>query len=171
MAVPIDVFGLFKISGPGKTNEKMFLLRVKRPGYSYARPYQEDEAFYIEKMKMEALLLACSAKFYGDDEIAVEHISSFEYKPKGEILFRANGMTDIDIWVGQPSEFPDSIVISMADSESDFLKFVEADEDLNFFLPLSKTEKHSVTFITENDFDLSSVPKYNLTDLDKTENQ
>ncbi|MBI2268917.1 MAG: hypothetical protein HYU69_01010 [Bacteroidetes bacterium] len=171
MAIPIDVFGLFKMSSPDKTDEKMFLLRIKRPGYSYARPYQEDEAFYIEKMKMEALLLACSAKFYGDKEVTVEHISSFEYKPKGEILFNSNGMIDVEIWAGQPSEFPDSIVISMADSENDFLKFVEMDEDLNFFLPLSKIEKYTVRFITENDFDLSSVPKYNLTDLDKTENQ
>lgn len=171
MAVPVDVFGLFKITGPDKTDEKMFLLRITRPGYSYARPHQEDEAFYIEKMKIEALLLACSAKFYGDKEVSVEHISSFEYKPKGDILFSTNGMADIEIWAGQPSEFPDSIVISMAGSEDEFLKFVEADEDLNFFLPLSKIEKHTVTFITENDFDLSSVPKYNLTDLDKTENQ
>lgn len=167
MAEPVDVFGLFKLSSVNKPEEKMLLLRIKRPGYSYTRPEQEEEAFQIERMKMEALLYACSKKYFGEEEISLDHITSFEYRPNGDILFAANGMNDIEIWAGSPSEYPDSIVISMADSETEFLKFVEANDDLNFFLPLNKTEKHTVTFITENDFDLSAVPKFDHTDLNK----
>ena len=118
---------------------------------------------------METVLFECTKRFFGEAEISMEHITSFEYIPKGDILINANGMTDIEIWAGYPSEYPDSIVVSMADSEGDFLKFVEANDDLNFFLPLNKIEKFTVTFITENDFDLSSVPKFNYDDIDKPE--
>ena len=167
MAAPIEVFCLYKLKKAEDSVEKMVLLRVKRPGYSDARPHQEDESFYIERMKTEALLLESAKKFFNEEEISIEHISSFEYLPEGDVLFNTNGMKEIQIWAGHPTDYPDSIIISMAGSEQEFLKFVEGNDDLNFFLPLHKIENHSVFFITENDFDLSAVPKYNYNHLDQ----
>lgn len=165
MAEPIKVFGLFKITGAEPAVEKTFLIRVQRPGYSSARQQQEEEAFHLESLKTQLVVQECAKKYFSEDEVTIAHICSFEYSPNGAILHEEKGLKEIEIWMGHPTEFPDSIIISMADSEEEFLKFIESDTDLEFFMPLDKIEKLKVTFVTDSDFDLSEIPKFDINDL------
>ena len=145
-----------------KHNKNEFvLLRVNRPGYNNANQNQENQAERILDLKVDLLLKKYLKTI--DNQNVSEFIGIFQGLPEGDVLYKKNGTKNLKNLRYAKTNFEDnSIFISIAKNEEDFIEII-SDEDFadngftkeDLFLPSIKLEL--TNFITENDYDLTSI--------------
>jgi hypothetical protein len=154
MASDLQIFSIYKV----QNEDKYYLLRTGRPGFSNTSQSQENLAISIEQNK-RAYILRLIEKTH-NNQINFDFIGEMQDFPIGDELYAHAGKTNLDIYFlntefGQPW-----IIIGTANSETEFLAKLNGDEDLLSLRPVGGSKKIKVTFITEDDFDLSGIENF-----------
>jgi hypothetical protein len=163
MGINLKTYFLYQL---GKN--KALLIRANRPAYSNTRQDQEYEAEGILESKVKLLL----EKYLLDKKnLDPKFIGEFQALPEGDVLYEKHGTTNlINLRYTTTRYAKNYLFISIANNEEEFLKIISEEdfadngfvqEDIN--LPSLSIE--STDFITENDFDLSSIPSAYTFDL------
>ena len=166
MGAQLDIYYLFKIN-----DADHILIRVIRPGYSNASQTQSDWADQTADLKKEKLLELYLHSISHDSKPTVELIGEFQGLPDGDELYAKNGIPFLsNLWYIETTYGHPWIYLTLAENETEFWSITDEDD----FADNGYTREHlidnpikleSVRFITENDFDLSSVPNYNKLDF------
>lgn len=161
MASELTIFSIYKTS----TEEKYFLLRTERPGFSNAYQNQEDLAYEIEKHKRDYMLSLIGKKVAPNSQTDFELIGELQDYPIGDKLYLGNGNLELEIYYMETEFGKPWVILGTANSETDFLTELNDDDDLMRQNPVGEPKRINVTFLTENDFDLSPIENYNTKDL------
>lgn len=156
MGINLETYFLYKL---GKN--KALLIRANRPGYNNANQNQANLAEEILDSKVKLLLGK-----YLEDKInsQPEFIGEFQGLPEGDVLYEEHGALNLRNLRYSTTRYGENFIfISIAGNEDEFLKIISEEDfadngftkdDIN--LPSRSIEL--TDFITENDFDLSSIP-------------
>lgn len=156
MGISIETYVLYKFE-----NNKGLLIRAKRPGYNNANQNQANQSEQILDSKVKLLL----EKYLEDMPNAQpQFIGEFQGLPEGDVLYEKHGVFNMKKLRYATTRYGKNFIfISLADNEDEFLKIISEEdfadngfvkEDIN--LPSLSLEL--VDFITEYDYDLSSIP-------------
>jgi len=156
MAINLEYYYLYK-----QNKDEFVLLRVNRPGYNNANQNQENQANRILDLKVDLLLKKYLKTI--DNQNVLELIGVFEGLPQGDVLYEKNGTKNLKNLRYAKTNFKyNNIFISIAKNEEDFIEIISeedfADNGLtkdDVFLPSIKLKR--TNFITENDYDLTSI--------------
>lgn len=164
MGINLETYILYKLE-----NNKGLLIRAKRPGYNNANQNQEIQSEQILDSKVKLLL----EKYLADiPNVQPQFIGEFQGLPEGDVLYEKHGARNVRKLRYATTRYGKNFIfISLADNEDEFLKIISEDdfadngfvkEDIN--LPSLLFEL--TDFITENDYDLSSIPDAYTFDLE-----
>ena len=162
MASGITIYSLYKLSKIEVVDEYL-LLRTEQPSYSNANQNQENEGFEIEQQKRKFLLnsyIDLNAK-----NAEIEFIGELQLPPIGEKLYAEKGLFKLPIFYQQIEYGKHWIILGSANTIVDFEKELADDDDLLSLKPIGAIMQVDATFITENDFDLSSIKNYDAKDM------
>ncbi|MGX7668766.1 hypothetical protein [Flavobacterium pedocola] len=165
MASELNIYSLYKL----QNEDKYYLLRTERPGFSNASQNQEDLAHSIEENKRDYILKLIKQKYNEGHEVTFDLIGKSEDYAIGDKLYVDRGGFDLNLYYLESEFGKPWILIGNSDSETDFLKEINDDDDLSGFNPEGKPKNILVTFVTENDFDLSKLAYFNTKDVRPTE--
>lgn len=164
MGIRLKTYFLYKIG-----ENKALLIMANRPGYNSANQNQENQAEKILDWKVKFLL-----EKYLENKLnsQPEFIGEFQGLPEGDLLYEENGTLNLRHLRYSTTRYGENFIfISIANNEDEFLKIISEEdfadngfvkEDIN--LPSVSIEL--TDFITENDFDLSSIPDAYTFDLE-----
>lgn len=160
MASELTIFSIYKI----KDEDKYFLLRTEQPSYSNASQNQEGLADKIEQDKRE-LILDLIAKKHSQNKTDFKFIGELQGYPIGEKLYSENGNLELNIYFMETALGHPWIIIGNSQSETEFLAALYDDDELVELRPVGKPKQLKATFLTENDFDLSTINRFNIKDV------
>lgn len=163
MGIPLNTYFLYQLH-----KDKALLIRAIRPAYSNASQVQENEAEKILDAKVKLLL----EKYLEDkSNLIPQFIGEFQGLPEGDLLYEKQGTLGLEyLRYTSTKHTGNYIFISIAKDEATFLKIISEEDfadngytqsDLN----LPSQVIRLTDFITENDFDLSSIPDAYTLDL------
>ena len=168
MAIPHQVYTLYKLP----IFNQYLLTRVLCPGFSNANANQERKAYTIVGHKQQLLL-----EYYSQQKAIslsdVVLIGTFSGLPEGDALYEEQGTTFTQtLWYVPTNQNYNTIYLSLAENE---VAFWNATEEPDFAdIGLTKEQLlppavllEQVDFITDQDYDLSSIPHYNSIDLEE----
>ncbi|UUC43939.1 hypothetical protein [Flavobacterium cerinum] len=161
MASELTIFYLYST----QNEEKYFLLRTERPGFSNASQVQEDLGNQIEQLKRDFILAEIGKKYHQNGQVNFELIGEFQGDPIGEKLYHDNGNLELNVYYMETEFGKPWIIIGEANSETAFLTELNDDSDLLRLNPVGQPKQITATFITENDFDLSEIENAKTKDL------
>lgn len=161
MASELTIFSIYKTPN----EEKYFLLRTERPGFSNASQIQENLAYEIEQQKRDYILKQIGENYNPNDKTNFERIGEFQDYPIGDKLYLGNGNLELDMYYMETESGKPWVILGTANSETEFLTELNDDDDLLRLNPVGQPKLIQVTFLTENDFDLSHIEQYNAKDL------
>lgn len=164
MGINQKTYFLYKLG-----ENKALLIMAKRPGYNNANQSQENQAEKILDSKVKLLL-----EKYLEDKIdsQPEFLGEFQGLPEGDVLYEEHGTMDLRNLRYSSTRFGKYFIfISIAESEDEFLEIISEEDfaDNGFVkadIRLPSLSIESTDFITENDFDLSSIPDAYTFDLE-----
>lgn len=162
MATPLDIFSLYALTLFNKSIEYV-LIRTKQPGYSNADQGQEDLANRVETEKRQLLLSLYTSQYANGSH--VEFIGEMQEYPLGDILYSDKGQFKLPIFFQQTEYGHPWIILGNANNVFDFEEKIKEDSDLIALKPTGTIKQIDAYFITENDFDLSEINNYNVTDI------
>ncbi len=132
-----------------------------RPGYNNANQNQANQAEKIVDSKVKLLV---EKYLEGKKNATLEYIGLFQGLPRGVVLYEKIGTASLRHLSYSTTRYGKNLIfISIADSDETFCRIISeedfadnrfVEEDIN--LPSLAIEL--TDFITENDFDLSSIP-------------
>ncbi len=161
MASELTIYTLYKI----QNEEKYFLLRTERPGFSNAYQTQEDLAYEIEQQKRDHMLAQLGKNHHPNGGTNFERIGELQDYPIGEALYLDNGNLELDVYYMETEFGWPWVILGTANSESEFLTQLNDDEDLLRLDPIGEPKHIKATFVIENDFDFSETENGNIKDL------
>jgi hypothetical protein len=145
MAVPLDVYSLYKIYNVLNNASEFLLIKAVKPAWSNAIESEGEKAEDIlEKKIVLALNKFMSQSNYTDYEL----IGQFEGEPEGDIFYEDHGGVNIDFWMAKSGFGSPWIIISQAQSEEEFWRIVEGDIFLSNAKPINPAVKVRAFFIT-----------------------
>jgi hypothetical protein len=156
MGTYLQIFHLYKL-----TNGKSLLLKISRSGYSSSNQYQENKALETTISKQKLLL----KKYTEIQKTSVKkYIGELQGLPEGDLLYSKFGKTNIkNLWYIKTKYGHPWIFISLASNSNEFWS-ITTEEDFadngmskNDLIPPAIHIK-TTDFVTEYDFDLSSIP-------------
>lgn len=153
MASELTIYSIYKT----QNEDKYFLLRTERPGFSNAYQTQEDMAYTIEQQKRDYMLAQLGTNF--------ERIGEHQDYPIGEVLYLDNGNLELDVYYMETKSGWPWVILGTANSESEFLTQLNDDDDLLRLDPVGQPKHIKATFVIENDFDFSEIENGNIKDL------
>lgn len=148
---------------------KALLIMANRPGYNNANQNQANQAEKILDSKVKLLL---EKYLEGKMKSQLEFIGEFQGLPEGDVLYEEHGRLNLrKLRYSTTRHGKSFIFISIADSEEEFLKIISEEDfaDNGFIkedIHLPSRSIEQTDFITENDFDLSSIPNAYTFDLE-----
>ncbi|MEO4005042.1 MULTISPECIES: hypothetical protein [unclassified Flavobacterium] len=160
MASELTIFSIYKI----QNEEKYFLLRTERPGFSNASQVQEDLAYKIEQDKRNHILDQIGEN-YQNKKTSFELIGELQDYPIGEELYRDNGNFELNSYYLETESGWPWIILGTANSETEFLTALNDDDDLLRLEPIGQPKQITATFVIENDFDFSEIENGTVKDL------
>lgn len=164
MGIRLETYFLYRLE-----NNKGLLIRANRPGYHNANQNQANHAEHILDSKVQLLL----EKYLKDTPHAQpQFIGEFQGLPEGDVLYEKHGTLKLKTLRYAPTRYGKHFIfISLADNEEAFLQIISAADfaDNGFAkedIHLPSISLESTDFITENDYDLSSIPDAYTIDLE-----
>lgn len=167
MAIPHQIYSLYKLP----ISNQHLLTRAFCPGYSNANANQERKAYTILGHKQQ-LLLEYYSQQKAIDASKLVLMGTFSGLPEGDALYEEQGTTFTQaLWYVPTNLKYNTVYLSLAENEA---AFWEATEEPDFAdIGLTKEALippaillEQVDFITDQDYDLSSIPHYNTIDLE-----
>ena len=164
MGINLKTYFLYKLG-----ENKALLIRANRPGYSNANQNQANEAEEILDAKVESLL---ERYLKNKENLQPQFIGELQGLPEGDSLYEEHGTPDLkNLRYATTRCGNNYIFISIADSEDEFLDIISEEDfaDNGFVkgdIHLPSLSIDSTDFITENDFDLSSIADAYTIDLE-----
>lgn len=152
MASELTLFSIYKV----QNEDTYYLLRTEQPGYSNASQDQEHSAIKTEQCK-RAFILGLLAKKHSQNKTDFTFIGELQGYPIGEQLYAENGNSDLDIYFMETAFGQPWIIIGNSQSEAEFLAELYEDDELAALKPVGKPKQIKAAFLTENDFDLSTI--------------
>ncbi len=143
MAAELKIYSIYKL----QDEAKYYLLRTERPAFSNASQNEEDAAGTAEQNDRSRMLKHISPAGF-------ELIGELQNYPIGEILYAANGISELDIYYMQTEFGHPWIVLGTAATEEAFLSELNGDEDLLRLKPTGRPIKIKAAFLTEEDYSL-----------------
>ncbi|MFT5891643.1 MAG: hypothetical protein ACI9Y7_001750 [Dokdonia sp.] len=156
MGAYLQIFHLYKL-----TNGKALLLKISRSGYSNSNQHEENKALKNAISKQELLL----KKYIETQKTSIEkYIGEFQGLPEGAILYDKYGKTNLkNLWFTKTTYGHPWIFISIASNSAEFWSITTEEgfadngmSKIDLIPPAIHIE--TTDFITEYDFDLSSIP-------------
>jgi hypothetical protein len=114
-------------------NARYYLLRTLQPAYSGASQTDENRSLEMESAQRNGLLYAIDPEIRLDEWLFVGEQQGF---PIGDVLYENNGGFDVPLWYVHTEYGYPWIIIGTAESEADFLRELEEDEDLQALRPI-----------------------------------
>lgn len=148
MAVPLNVYFLYKISNTNNVSE-FLLIKVIKPAWRNAIESEGEEAEDILEKKRDKVL---TKHVTNNNWTNYELIGRFEGEPEGDMLYEEHGGFYIDFWKAKSGFGFPWMIISEAQDEQDFWNIVKNDCFLENARPLPPAEKIRAKFITEDDY-------------------
>lgn len=161
MASELTIFSIYKI----QNQEKYFLLRTERPGFSNASQVQEDLAYKIEQQKRDHILDQIGKNQNQNEKTNFELIGELQDYPIGEELYRDNGNLELNIFYLETESGWPWVILGTANSETEFLTALNDDDDLLRLKPIGQPKQITATFIIESSFDFSEIENGTVKDL------
>lgn len=162
MAREITIYSLYKLTASDHSEEYL-LLRTEQPSYSNANQSQENAGLNIETKKRQLLLKSYINHKKRNPEI--EFIGELQLPPFGDKLYADKGNFRLIVCYQQTEFGKPWIILGNTNTISDFQKELADDNDMLSLKPIGPVEKIEAMFITENDFDLSSIENYDTRDM------
>ncbi|AWH84711.1 hypothetical protein HYN59_06065 [Flavobacterium album] len=145
MAAELNIYSIYKL----RNEDKYYLLRTERPGFSNASQMEEDLAEAAEEEQRNRMLEQVSPAGF-------DFIGELQNAPIGDALYTENGKANLEIYYMETEFGHPWIVLGNAPSEEAFLAELNDDEDLLRLKPVGKPVKIRVAYLTENDFNLNT---------------
>lgn len=152
MGIPLDVFSLHQLRGPGCLH--YLLLRVGRPAFNnadegdYARAVgaaDEKQGALIEAFEEELLAGGCAARH------AVSLAGELQARPVGDELAEGGGGTYVGLWVAETRFGHPWVVLGTSESEEEFWRGVGSDEELSGLGAGAPARRLRAYFLTDKD--------------------
>ncbi|WP_160689000.1 hypothetical protein [Clostridium sp. C2-6-12] len=148
MAVPLNVYFLYKISN--MNNESEFLLiKVTKPAWNNSIENEGENAEEILDKKRDEVLVKFTVQ---NNWTSAELLGQFEGEPEGDSFYEELGGFYIEFWKTKSGYGFPWMVISEAQDEQAFWNIVKNDCFLENSRPLPPAEKIRAKFITEGDY-------------------
>lgn len=152
MGIPLDVFSLHRFEGEEANCQHYLLLRVGRPAFNNADEGDYARAIDAADKKMSALIEAYEAEVLVDvcaGRHRVNLVGELQARPTGDELLRERGGFDVDLWVAETRFGRPWVVMGTAESEEEFWRGVERDEDLSSLGAVMPAKRHRAYFLAE----------------------
>ncbi|WP_459212792.1 hypothetical protein [Aquimarina rhabdastrellae] len=151
----LKVFCLYRLN-----KDKFLLIRANRPSYNNANQNQENKAEEILRNKI-ALLLKKYVE-HKHEYVKPKLIGELQGLPEGVVLYEKYGMMNLQQLRYATTIYSGFIFLSIARNEEEFMAIISEDDFADNGLTQEDLKLPSITmasvdFITENDFDLSSI--------------
>ena len=164
MGINLKTYFLYQLE-----KHRALLIRANRPGYNNAKQSQAIRAAKILDAKVDLLL-----KKYLEHKKYLRpiYIGQFQGLPEGNLLYKKHGTHSIkNLRYAQTSYSNNCIFVAIANHEEAFLDCISqkdfADNGLTTKdIHLPSIPVNLTDFVTENDFDLSSIPHAYTYDLE-----
>lgn len=149
----ITTFLLYEFGLPNSDKIQKILLRLSMPLPSNNNlAGQELAETVLEHKRDEILRQLLQKKEYTEYKL----IGRFELSPEGDSFYEEQGGFEVEFWY-IPSGYGEPwAIISQADSEADFYRMLQEEEDWQGMRPLPPAKAMKALFYTEKDFDLSA---------------
>lgn len=154
MGIPLDIFSLHQLRGEDASCQHYLLLKVGRAAFNnadegdYARAVEDAETeqrALIEAYKAEVLPRECAGRH------VVNLVEELQAYPAGAEVFDEDGGFHVDMWVAETRFGRPWVVMGTAESEEDFWRAVEQDENLSSLGARAPAKKLRAYFLTGKD--------------------
>ena len=154
MGIPLTVFSLYRLEGAGCAHH--LLLRVRQAAFSNADAAAYDRAVHAADARRGALI-----RVYQSDLLPRECAAPHEARLVGELqarlvgdgLSEGRGGREVDVWIAQTRYGAPWVVMGTAESEEEFWRGVEEDDDLAGLDPRRPAARQRVFFLADADDD------------------
>ncbi|WP_347217277.1 hypothetical protein [Chryseobacterium sp.] len=144
MASEQYIFSLYITNG-----RQYFLFRTAHQYFNNASQNEEDKSWEIESAQ-RGMLMNHVGGLYAQKVFAL--VGELHGYPIGDVFYSDYGKKQVPVYYMQTSFGEPWIVFGTADSEEEFLKELEVDDELQALNPIGEITKIDVCFVTQNDF-------------------
>jgi hypothetical protein len=152
MGIPLTVFSLYRLEGGGCSHG--LLLRVRQPGFSNADAGAYDRAVQVAEARRSTLLRVYQSELL-PRECAAPHqaglAGELQAWPAGEGLAEGAGGGEVELWIAQTRYGAPWVVMGTAESEAEFWRHVEEDDDLAALGPVRPAVRERAFFLVDQD--------------------
>jgi hypothetical protein len=148
LAVPLNVYFLYKISNTNNESE-FLLIKVIKPAWNNSIENEGREADELLDKKRDEVLAKFTAK---NNWTISEMLGQFEGEPEGDCFYEERGGFYIEFWKAKSGYGFPWMIISEAKDEQGFWNIVKNDCFLENSRPIPPAEKIRAKFITEGDY-------------------
>jgi hypothetical protein len=152
MGIPLDIFSLYLLRREDEGCRHHLLLRVEQPEFSNADEGDYGRAVEAAERKRRALIEAYEAGplagVCGGPHTAAL-VGELQSQPAGDELFEGRGGFDVDLWVAETRFGRPWVALGAAESEEEFWRAVERDENLSALGAVGPARKVRAYFVDE----------------------
>lgn len=154
MGIPLDIFSLHLLRGEAAACRHFLLTRVGRPAFGNADQGDYERAVDAADEKRRSLIEGYEARMLAV-ECGVRHSASLagelQAHPVGDELSEGRGGRYVELWVAGTRFGHPWVVMGTAESEEEFWREVEQDEDLMALSPSAPAERRRAYFLTDEE--------------------
>lgn len=154
MGIPLDIFSLYRLEGEAANCQHYLLLKVGQPSFSNADEGDYARAVDVAEGKRRALIEVYAAESLSR-ECAARHtanlVGELQSSPSGNELFEEQGRFYVELWVAETRFGHPWVVMGTAESEEEFWREVEEDENLAALGGRRPAKKQRAYFLTQED--------------------
>lgn len=154
MGIPLDIFSLYLLRREGAGCRHYLLLRVEQPEFGNADEGDYGRAVEAAERKRGALIEAYEAGPLAGacgGRHSATLVGELQSRPAGDELFEGRGGFYVDIWVAETRFGHPWAALGAAESEEEFWRAVERDENLSALGAVRPARKVRAYFVDERD--------------------
>ena len=152
MGIPLDIFSLYRLQDEDANCQHYLLLRVEQPEFSNADEGDYAHAVDVADKKRSALIEVYEAEMLADECVG-QHLTNLvgelQAPPTGDELFEEYGGFYVDLWIAETRFGHPWVVLGTAETEEEFWREVEQDENLSSLGVIRPAKKQRAYFLTE----------------------
>lgn len=152
MGIPLDIFTLHLLRGEETNCQHYLLLKVERPSFNNADEVDYARAVDAAGIKTRALVEVYETQALAgecDGPHAVDLVGELQSYPAGGEVFAEGGGFFVELWVARTRFGHPWVVMGTAESEEEFWRAVEQDDELSGLGAGGPAEKRRAYFLTE----------------------
>lgn len=154
MGIPLDIFSLHLLRGESAGCRHFLLTRVRRPGFGNADEGDYERAVDAADEKRRSLVEEYEARTLAA-ECGGHHSTNLagelQAHPAGDELSEGRGGRYVELWVAGTRFGHPWVVMGTAESEEEFWREVERDEDLTALSPSAPAERRRAYFLADEE--------------------